>query len=55
MSKKELRSTLESFLDTAFKLGSCHTADGALFYAQSVGIVTYEEYIFLDRALSVLR
>ena len=55
MSKKDLRLTLESFLDSAFKIGSCRVADGALFYAQMAGIVTYEEYSFLDRALSVLR
>ena len=55
MSKEELRSTLDSFLYSAFKVGSCHAVDGALFYAQMAGIVTYEEYCFLDRALSVLR
>lgn len=55
MTEKDLRSVLESFLNSAFKVGSCRVADGALFYAEMAGIVTYEEYCFLDRALSVLR
>ncbi len=55
MTEKDLRSTLEILLDSAFKVGSCRVAEGALFYAEMAEIVTYEEYCFLDCALSVLR
>ena len=54
MSKKEMRSYLDSVLSTCFACGSYELCPGALLYASSIGIITNEEWLFLRRACHVL-
>lgn len=53
MSKKEIRSKLDSLLVTCFALGSYEVSFGALLFACHLGAITNDEWFYLRRACRI--